>query len=107
MVFVESPWFSRWRADQLDEEAFRAFQNALQEAPDAGALIPGGHGLRKVRLALPGRGKSGGARVIYYWWHAESRIYLLYAYAKNRQADLTQKQLAQLSALMKEEFNNG
>ena len=63
-------------------------QQRLIEQPDVGALIRGAKGLRKPRWALPGRGKSGGARVIYYWRSAAGQIYLRYAYAKSAQADL-------------------
>jgi hypothetical protein len=65
--------------------------------PDAGALIPGGKGLRKIRRPLPGRGKSSGARVIYYYISNDATIYLVFAYAKNRQSDLTKDQLAALA----------
>lgn len=70
---------------------------ALIFSPEAGALIPGGKGLRKLRRPLAGRGKSGGARVICYYISRESTIYLVFTYAKNRQADLTKDQLATLT----------
>lgn len=60
-------------------------------------MIPGGKGLRKLRRLLAGRGKSGGARVIYYYISHESTIYLVFTYAKNRQADLNKDQLATLT----------
>lgn len=72
---------------------------ALMLSPEAGALIPGGKGLRKVRRPLAGRGKSGGARVIYYYLSHDATIYLVFAYAKNRQSDLTKDQLATLVKL--------
>ncbi len=72
--------------------------------PEAGALIPRSGGLRKIRFELPGRGKRGGARVIYYWVTASSRIYLLLAYAKNEQDDLTEEQSKTLRALVRQEF---
>lgn len=103
MVFVEFPTFSNWREAHLGDEAFRLMQNELLQQADRGDLIRGGEGLRKLRIALPGRGKSGGARVIYYHWVSHAQIYLLFGYAKNTQADLTPAQIRQLALLMREE----
>jgi len=72
--------------------------------PEAGDLIPGTKGLRKLRRPLKGRGKSGGARVIYYYIVSDQQILLLYAYAKNRQGDLTPAQAKQLAQLVRQEF---
>jgi hypothetical protein len=72
-----------------------------------GELMQGTGGLRKLRIALPGRGKRSSARVIYYWRAAEDRFYLLMAYAKSAQSDLTADQRARLSAAMKAELENG
>jgi hypothetical protein len=107
MMFVESPWFSHWREEHLDDEAFRTLQNLLILNPESGASIAGSGGLRKLRIALPGRGKRGGARLIYYWRTGEERFYLLLAYAKNVQDDLTTKQLRRLKAAMTEDLGNG
>jgi len=65
MVFVELPTFIRCADDLFSDEDLAELQNTLMENPDAGDVIPGGAGLRKLRVALPGRGKRGGARVIY------------------------------------------
>ena len=73
---------------------------ALMLKPEAGALIPRGKGLRKLRRPLAGRGKSGGARVIYYYVSDDATIYLAFIYAKNRQPDLTKDQLATLAKLV-------
>jgi hypothetical protein len=70
------------------------------------ALSFAGAGIRKVRVAVGSRGKSGGARVIYYWAVQRDPIVLLYAYAKNRAADLTPKQVSQLAKVVKDEFGN-
>ena len=75
--------------------------------PEAGDVIPGGGGLRKLRVALPGRGKRGGAWVIYYWWAWREHCYLFYAYAKNEQSDLARDQLKQLARIMKQETHDG
>lgn len=77
---------------------------ALMADPEAGDLIPGAKGLRKIRRALTGRGKRGGARVIYYHIVSAHQIMLLYVYAKNQQGDLTPAQTKQLVQLVQEEF---
>jgi hypothetical protein len=92
MHFVETPFFTRFCQEHADDDDLRRLQTQLIAHPDAGDVIRGTQGLRKLRWALPGRGKSGGARVIYYWRSAAGTVYLLYAYAKNAQADLTAKQ---------------
>jgi len=61
--------------------------------PDAGDLIPGGGGLRKIRWSAQGRGKRGGVRVIYYWAVRQEQILMLLMYAKNERDDLTVEQL--------------
>jgi mRNA-degrading endonuclease RelE of RelBE toxin-antitoxin system len=68
-------------------------QSFLIIRPDAGEVITGSGGLRKLCWAGSGRGKRGGTRVIYYWVKAQERLYLLYIYSKNVQDDLTEKQL--------------
>src|SRR5262245_33155820 len=105
MIFVESPWFDTWRRRHFDDAAFQRLQLVLLADPHAGDLIAASGGLRKLRLALPGRGKRGGARLIYYYLAEDDRIYLLYAYAKNAQSDLTREQLRQLGAAMRREFD--
>ena len=72
--------------------------------PHAGDLIPGGRGLRKLRRPAKGRGKRGGARVIYYHVNAQHLILLIVAYAKNEQEDLDRRQLQILAQLVKTEF---
>ena len=71
-----------------------------------GPVIRGGGGIRKVRISRGSRGKSGGARVIYYWAVRRDVILLLYAYPKNVAANLTPNQTAQLAKAVKEEFKN-
>ena len=92
MLFIETPFFTRFCEEHCNDDDLRELQQLLIERPDTGALLRGGKGLRKLRWSLQGRGKSGGARVIYYWRNAAGRVYLLYAYAKNAQADLTAAQ---------------
>jgi len=107
MVFVELPVFVRCAAELFTDEDLSRIQVILLENPAAGDLMPGGRGLHKLRVPLPGRGKRGGARVMYYHWMSRSQCYLIYAYAKNVAEDLTKDQLARLAALMDAEVRNG
>lgn len=102
MVFVETPIFTRLVTEALSDEDYGVFQQALASKPDAGQLIRGGGGIRKVRWALPGRGKSGGIRVIYYWRVTADQIFLLYLFAKGERSDLTPAQVKTLAKLAKE-----
>ena len=104
MRFVETPIFTKVITRLLDDESYRGLQVALMLRPDQGPLIRSGGGLRKVRWARPGAGKRGGLRVIYYWAAAETAFYMLYAYSKNEQGDLTPAQTRQLGQLVREEF---
>ncbi len=103
MELIETPIFTRQVDDQLSDEEFRLLQLHLMEHPDAGAIIPASGGLRKVRWRLPGRGRRGGARVIYCWKTARSRLYLLFLYPKNVRSDLTPAQLRTLRKLVTNE----
>lgn len=105
MVFVEFPLFRKYHA--FTDEELRSLQNVLLDNPEAGDLIQGGGGLRKLRAAVGGRGKRGGARVIYYWQVAGSRCYLLLAYPKNVMDNLTPDQTKMLSRVVEEELGNG
>ena len=92
MLFIETPYFTRFCEEHCTDDDLRGLREQLIEHPDAGDLIRGTRGLREPRWALPGRGKSGGARAIYFWRSAAGQIYLLYACAKNAQADLSAAQ---------------
>lgn len=103
MRFVETPIFTKI-ITRLDDEEYRALQIALVLRPEQGPIIRGAGGLRKIRWAKPGSGKRGGLRVIYYWAPSEQAFYMLYAYSKNEQKDLTPKQARLLGQLVREEF---
>ncbi len=107
MVFVELPIFARCANELFSDDDMRELQVILLENPSAGDLIPGGRGLRKLRVPLPGRGKRGGARVIYYHWVSHEQCYLVYAYAKNVAADLTKDQLRRLADVIDVEVSHG
>ena len=102
MVFIKLMPFVVFRNEYLTDDDLRALQSFLLVRPDAGDLIRGGSGLRKLRWAAQGRGKRGGARVIYYWQSARDHIYLIYGYVKNERKDLTLQQIKLLADLLKE-----
>ena len=104
MRFIETPVFTRAIVALLEEEAYRFLQLALLQRPEHGAVIPRSGGLRKMRWSLKGRGKRSGLRVIYFWDEASETFYMLYAYSKNEQEDLTAAQLRLLSRVVREEF---
>ena len=66
MELIETSIFTRQIATLLSDEEYREFQSRIAANPELGAVIKGGGGIRKVRVAVGSRGKSGGARVIYY-----------------------------------------
>lgn len=105
--FVLTPGFEKsWAAMNLGDDELRWLQSLLLEDPEAGDVIQGTGGARKVRVPLEGRGKSGGGRVIYVDVVVRERIYLLLAYPKNMQADLTPEQkklVRKLVEIIKEE----
>jgi hypothetical protein len=103
---VETSVFTRQITALLSDEEYRRFQSQLAANPAIGSVIKGGGGIRKVRVAVGSRGKSGGARVIYYRADRKDLILLLYAYPKNVAANLMPKQTTQLAKLVKEEFGN-
>ena len=80
VTFIEQPIFTRSLLELVDDDVYRKFQNELAANPEKGPVVKGSGGLRKVRLALPGRGKSGGARVLYLWFprHQTVVLYLIY-----------------------------
>jgi hypothetical protein len=98
MIIIETPIFTKLITGLMSDDEYKGLQEALVTRPEMGALIKNSGGLRKVRWSLAGRGKSGGVRVIYYWMSADDQLYMLLAYPKNEQENLTD---AQVSALRK------
>ena len=102
MEFIETHTFTRLVTELLADEEYREMQYALLENPERGDIIRGGGGIRKLRFAVQGRGKSGGVRVIYYWIKDKHLIYMLLIYSKSKKDDLTDKETAILRELVKE-----
>lgn len=97
---AETPLFSR-QADKLfSEDERRELIDHLAENPLAGDEIPGTGGVRKLRFGALGRGKRGGARVIYFYGGGRWPIYALLAYAKSRKTDLSPRERRAVAALV-------
>jgi len=101
MIFIETSTFTKEIQRLVPDDIYRMLQSALMLRPDAGSLIRGGSGLRKVRWNLPGSGKQGSLRIIYYW-DPPDIIYMLFPYRKNEQEDLTMDQIKLLRGMVKE-----
>src|SRR5437660_10468918 len=93
ITFVEQPSFTRRLTDLVDDDAYRKFQNELAANPEKGPIVRGTGGLRKIRLALPGRGKSGGARILYLWFPRHETIVLYFLYTKGDMENIPAGQL--------------
>lgn len=83
LTFIETKLFTRLVPEYLSDDEYGALQAALVLNPDAGAVIPGSGGVRKLRWSVAGRGKRGGLRVIYYVRTRQGQIWMLTVYAKN------------------------
>ena len=99
---VEAPVYLARAAKLLTGEERDSIVNLVAADPECGALIPGTGGLRKLRAGVAGRGKRGGARVIYLHFDDRTPVLLLLIYAKNERDDMTASQKAAFSKLADE-----
>lgn len=99
MVFYETSIFTTQVVSLLTDESYRELQNQIVANPEAGDLIPGSQGLRKIRWKVEGGGKRGGMRVIYYLV-TRVEVFMIFAYRKNEQENLTPEQTRRLRQLV-------
>lgn len=106
MEFFEAPAFTRYVSSYLSDDEYRELQIRLATAPEAGDMIPGTGGFRKLRWADPkrGKGRRGGLRVIYYYFSGANQIWLMTLYDKSEASDLTPKQKQTLKTAIEAEI---
>jgi hypothetical protein len=97
MEFIEATAFTKHIYDYLSEDEYIGLQSFLLQYPEAGKIVRGSGGIRKVRWAMSGRGKSGGVRVIYYFKKQDDEIWLLTIYSKNELGNIPAHVLRQIA----------
>jgi hypothetical protein len=98
-VVETSPYLVAAKRNRLTRDEMSAIVDAVARQPDTGDLIERSGGFRKVRFGRPGRGKSGGLRVITYWPSPRMPVFLMTVYGKNRKDDLSSAELGMLRRL--------
>ncbi len=109
LTFVETPTFTRLLGEVATDDDYAEFQRELARTPEQGDLLAGCGGVRKVRMAVRGKGKSGGARVIYLFLRHRDRIYLLYLFTKGDAANLSpegKKKMRELAQAIRREVKD-
>ena len=97
MEFIEASAFTKYVYEYLSEDEYLGLQNFLLQYPEAGKVVPGSGGVRKIRWAMSGKGKSGGVRVIYYFKRQDNEIWLLTIYSKNEVENIPAHVLRQIA----------
>ena len=97
MEFIEATAFTKYVYEYLSDDEFLGLQSFLLQYPEAGKVVPGSGGVRKVRWAMSGKGKSGGVRVIYYFKRQDDEIWLLTIYSKNEVENIPAHVLRQVA----------
>ena len=100
------PAFERLRDRYLDDAAYSRLQTLLLLDPEAGDLLQGSGGLRKLRFrdSRRGKGTRGGLRIIYYHWSAQAEFWLFTIYDKNEMVDLARAQKEKMREQLKAEL---
>jgi len=101
-VFIETSAFTKLIVSYLTNDEYLGLQRFLLEHPDAGRIIRGSGGVRKLRWALPGKGKSGGIRVIYYWKRQADEIWMLTVYSKSERESIPSHILRKIAEEIKD-----
>lgn len=103
MLFIETSVFTKLLPAHRSDEEYRKLQCCLLETPKAGQIIKGSGGVRKIRWAPDGTGKSGGVRVIYYCKHFNNEIWMLTIYSKSERDAIPGHMLKSIAEAIKRE----
>jgi mRNA-degrading endonuclease RelE of RelBE toxin-antitoxin system len=103
MEFIEAAAFTKYVYEYLSDDEYLGLQSFLLQYPESGKVVPGSGGVRKIRWAMSGKGKSGGVRVIYYFKRQDDEIWLLTLYSKNEVENIPAHVLRQIA----KEIGNG
>jgi hypothetical protein len=101
ITVVETPTYLRDATKLLTEAERTAVVDAVAAGPAEGVVIVGSGGVRKLRIGLQGRGKRGGARVIYFYHNVALPVFLLALFAKNERDDLSAGEVAEMAKFVK------
>lgn len=102
ITVAETRTFQRKVSRLLSDSEREDLITYLSEYPCAGVIMEGSGGIRKLRWARSGRGKSGGIRVVYYFYDETMPLYLLAAFGKNEKASLSKKERNLLAKVVEE-----
>ena len=105
IIFIETPEFVRKFDKSATTEEMSCLQRDLIKNPMKGSIVKGTGGARKIRMKVMGRGKSGGARIIYYYVDLQGEIWFLDFYLKSEKEDLTEKEKSKLYRFVKEKIH--
>lgn len=106
VTVVETAAFAARAKSRMSEDERQAAIDMIATDPECGDLVAHGGGIRKVRIAIGGRGKRGGARIIYYYHERTVPVFLLTIFAKNEQDDLSDRERNRLAAAAKQIARN-
>ena len=102
-TFIESRLFTRLVQEYLPDQEYSELQRSLMGNPEAGDVVPGSGGIRKLRWGAPGRGKSGGYRVIYFVKRTSGVFWMLTIYPKNVKDNIPAQILRQIRKEVEDE----
>ena len=96
LTFVEQPLFTKAITELIDDNDYRVFQNEISQAPERWPVVPGSGGLRKARMRLAGRGKRGGARVLYLYFPRQKTVFFYLVYRKGEIEDVPRSKMKEI-----------
>lgn len=102
ITIVETSHFQRESKKTLKEDSLDDLKNYLAANPESGDVIPGLRGIRKIRWGANQKGKSGGARIIYFFYNVNIPLFLLDIYAKSEKSDMTAQEKKILNKMVDE-----